>query len=198
MATEVIPTGLEDLRYWKKKLWGRPADFAFVYVIQGAPGTPIKVGLAKDPVKRMATLQTGYPWDLRLLYVFPADRGLEQRLHVDLAEGRLRGEWFDGPVVDDLFPFFAELRASFRRAGALEGSTTPWNLHYWQLRKRMAMAAEEVPSPRGQPAPVTVRHVAPSPLAGDELEERRKQQAYEAEVRRQRNEARLAREPNLA
>lgn len=131
MPAETVPqtTGVDDLRYWRRRL----EDPTFVYVIQGDPGTPIKIGFAKDPVKRMATLQTGYPWELRLLYVFPGPKALEHRLHRDLDAGRLRGEWFDGPTVEQWLPFLAALAASFRRAGALGGTTPPWHLHYFEL-----------------------------------------------------------------
>jgi hypothetical protein len=130
-------TAADDLRYWKKNL----RVPTFVYVIQGDPGTPIKIGFAKNPLTRMATLQTGYPWELRLLYVFPAAIRLEQALHRLYAAGRLRGEWFDAEVIEGDEPFLADLAASFRSAGALGGTTPPWDLHYFGVRKALRRPA---------------------------------------------------------
>lgn len=70
-----------------------------IYFIQsGEPADrgPIKVGIAKDPAKRMRDLQIGNPERLRLLGFsdLEVDGFQEGLLHLELAEHRLSGEWF--------------------------------------------------------------------------------------------------------
>ena len=68
-----------------------------VYVI-GAPGHPVKIGIAKCANSRLQTLQTGCPEKLKV-YLFldvPAGMALaaEKACHDRLADQRLSGEWF--------------------------------------------------------------------------------------------------------
>lgn len=69
----------------------------FVYFIGiGAPYvTHVKIGFtAKDPIARMANLQTGCPFKMTMLgYVF-GSTGYEQELHRVLEDDRCEGEWF--------------------------------------------------------------------------------------------------------
>lgn len=67
----------------------------FVYVMQGTPGTPIKVGRAKHPLKRLATFQTSQWQTIYLLYVIPGGVEMERSLHYCLRDSRIRGEWFE-------------------------------------------------------------------------------------------------------
>lgn len=92
----MTPTlGEKHLEFWSEHL----EDPSFVYLIQGDPGTPVKIGVAKDPLKRMRELQTGNPSKLHLQYVIPGDAGLERHLHNRARRGAVLGEWFDGPDV---------------------------------------------------------------------------------------------------
>lgn len=60
----------------------------------------VKIGISKDPYRRMAQLQTGNPHELHMLGVFPCRdeeiaRAVEKAFH-DLFEPMLvGGEWFD-------------------------------------------------------------------------------------------------------
>lgn len=74
----------------------------YVYFIQGDPGTPIKIGYTTDVHGRMDSLQTGNPHRLRLLVVLPGSRQLEVAYHRLLSNDRVRGEWFQGVVVDEV------------------------------------------------------------------------------------------------
>lgn len=68
----------------------------YVYFIQAFSGGPIKIGYSKNPQRRLAQIQTHHPEHLDLIGVVPANRGeLEQRLHQELADWRLSGEWFE-------------------------------------------------------------------------------------------------------
>ena len=65
-----------------------------IYVIQGESGGPMKIGYTKDLQKRIATLQTGYPDNLKVVLTFPGSLKIEQKIHNDLTQYRMRGEWF--------------------------------------------------------------------------------------------------------
>lgn len=103
MAEPVVPpeplpriAGPDQLAWWQARY--RALDY--VYAIQGAPGTPVKIGHSKTPLRRLRTLQTGSHDTLRLLHVVPGDRRTEQILHEWFAEWRHRDEWFSGPRLD--------------------------------------------------------------------------------------------------
>ena len=72
----------------------RRSDPTTVYFIQQGDGGPIKVGVACDPTRRLAELQTGCPDKLRLLATRPGGIQEEHRLHAQFAQSRIRGEWF--------------------------------------------------------------------------------------------------------
>lgn len=58
----------------------RVIDCAFVYFI-GEEDGPIKIGFAKDPIKRVRAMQAGNPRRLRIEHVLIGDMGLEKALH---------------------------------------------------------------------------------------------------------------------
>jgi len=64
----------------------------WTYFVQGPPLTPVKIGRARDVARRVASLQTGSPHELRVLLVLEGDR--EEEMHWAFAKHRLRGEWF--------------------------------------------------------------------------------------------------------
>ena len=70
----------------------------FVYVM-GADHGPVKVGWTVNIEKRLADVQTGYPYDLKVLFSIEHihARFVEAEAHRRLAAHRLRGEWFDVP-----------------------------------------------------------------------------------------------------
>jgi hypothetical protein len=75
-----------------------------VYIIAkneaGEPSTPIKVGIADNPAKRLRNLQTASPFDLMLVHYFPMPSReiasfVEKAFHSTQADRNIRGEWFD-------------------------------------------------------------------------------------------------------
>lgn len=66
-----------------------------VYLVGCARLTPVKIGLAVDPVRRLACLQTGSPVALKLLWHTQGGPALEGALHKRFAKYRIHGEWFD-------------------------------------------------------------------------------------------------------
>lgn len=96
----------------------------FVYFAQGESGGPIKIGISRDPVRRVAALSNGSPERLEILFVRPANEEIERRLHRMFAAGRLHGEWFaeDTPKLAE----FIELQIRKDR---------------WDMRHRELLAA---------------------------------------------------------
>lgn len=75
------------------------APKAHTYLI-AADGTHlVKIGIAKDPMRRLKELQTGQPMELQLLWSVAGN--YENDLHVHFAAYRVRGEWFDLTPLGD-------------------------------------------------------------------------------------------------
>lgn len=71
----------------------------YVYFIQEGERGPVKIGRAKDLLKRIETLQIGNSRELKLIAKLPCQserqaHEMEQRIHRRLARFRVRGEWF--------------------------------------------------------------------------------------------------------
>lgn len=72
-----------------------------VYVI-GADGSPaVKIGTSTNPARRLASMQTSTPFALSLLATFDGGHELEQALHREFADQRVRREWFDLSPLGD-------------------------------------------------------------------------------------------------
>lgn len=65
-----------------------------IYAIRAGDAGPIKFGVAKEPLKRLATLQTGNPVQLKLLVAVDVHEENERLIHRYLRAERERGEWF--------------------------------------------------------------------------------------------------------
>jgi hypothetical protein len=66
-----------------------------IYFIQCGTNGPIKVGQTDNDVKsRMTQLQTGCPYELKLLWVYTGHDYTESKIHEELSKERIRGEWF--------------------------------------------------------------------------------------------------------
>lgn len=66
----------------------------YVYFIEVLPDGFIKIGLSNDPVKRLAHMQTSFPYELQLLGYVSGDYTLEKQLHEDFKADHIKGEWF--------------------------------------------------------------------------------------------------------
>jgi predicted GIY-YIG superfamily endonuclease len=75
----------------------------YIYVI-GNKENRQKIGFAKDPYRRLKTLQTGNPDKLYLHhYVEIPDektRIMESKIHSEISYKRITGEWFDISAED--------------------------------------------------------------------------------------------------
>lgn len=145
-------SGDNHLSFWNYHL----AEPCFVYVMQGAEGTPIKVGRAHNPRRRLAELQTGNPTILRLLYVIPGGSDTEAHLHRRLKGDRVHGEWFHGKLVDPFLAYIHDLAQamvdSYRHDGKAPHIFDVDPVRFGKVRK----------APKDNP--VTVRFVEPNPV----------------------------------
>jgi hypothetical protein len=66
----------------------------WVYFVQAGEDGPIKVGWTANPPRRFAVLQSNHYEELRILGTYRGSRADEALLHLELAEHRIRGEWF--------------------------------------------------------------------------------------------------------
>lgn len=67
-----------------------------LYLIQCDETQQIKIGVSKNPNKRLKQLQTGNGSKLRLLKVYQIENDIfiEKRLHKMFWQNRRKGEWF--------------------------------------------------------------------------------------------------------
>jgi hypothetical protein len=78
-----------------------------IYFIQAGEGGPVKVGWSVNVPKRLKHLQGANATELRLIGTRPsAARCHEMQLHVDLAEHRIRGEWY--PPIPEILDLIEE------------------------------------------------------------------------------------------
>lgn len=85
----------------------------FIYFILNEDSKAIKIGRAKDLARRMKSLQTSSPVELKLLKTIQVEGGeaaqaLESSLHQQFRELRLAGEWFRAEAA--LLDYIRQLR----------------------------------------------------------------------------------------
>lgn len=66
-----------------------------IYVLRAGDEGSVKIGLAQDVGRRVASLQTASPVYLSVIRIYPGGRQTERWLHERFAANRLNGEWFD-------------------------------------------------------------------------------------------------------
>lgn len=72
-----------------------------VYFVRA--GDYVKIGLAKDPEKRLVDLQVSNAEYLDLVHIIPGGRELESYYHEAFKHHHVRGEWFEyEPVMAEL------------------------------------------------------------------------------------------------
>lgn len=73
-----------------------------IYLIRGNDGM-YKIGIAKNPQKRLKQLQTGNSDELKIVETYQTNNAsqLESILHNHYAYGKERGEWFDLSIADE-------------------------------------------------------------------------------------------------
>lgn len=108
-------------------LAGTDAETEVYFIAAGdiaEDGTPVKVGYASDPYKRLEDLQTAHHAELALVHSFPGGEALERQLHADLAEDRIRGEWFrSSPRLRALLAGLQSGMAAWKAANSLTAAS---------------------------------------------------------------------------
>ena len=77
---------------WQRKTELSAGSETNLYAV--VDGDAVKIGIADKPISRWKNLQVGNPRDLILFAALPATDTLERFLHSQIAEHRIRGEWF--------------------------------------------------------------------------------------------------------
>jgi hypothetical protein len=65
-----------------------------IYFIQAGKAGPIKIGISKDPRRRLRALQVPNAKTLSLLGCMEGDLDTEREIHSTFRYSRIRGEWF--------------------------------------------------------------------------------------------------------
>ncbi len=66
----------------------------YCYFIGNSDMGFVKIGISKDPMRRIEQIRTDNPFPLALLCVVPGDEIVEKKLHRAFAPLRMGGEWF--------------------------------------------------------------------------------------------------------
>lgn len=88
-APRFVPSGVDYERI------STAAMEQMVYFIRAGADGPIKIGIARDPAGRLATLQTGHHDTLSIVAITAGGSAQEAAYHAAYRAHRLRGEWFD-------------------------------------------------------------------------------------------------------
>ena len=75
----------------------------YVYVAQNEMTGNVKIGISRDPVRRVKQLQVGCDGVLSIVFTQPANSFAEEtRLHHQYASENVQGEWFSGGVLENI------------------------------------------------------------------------------------------------
>lgn len=148
-AQDTLTLGQRHVVWWRARL----TEPSFVYVVQAQPGTPVKIGVARDVDARLAGLQTGNPYKLRVLFVLPGGYELEWQFHQKLKKYRMEGEWFDARAAEKIFPLIERLAVAMVAAYDGSGVIPTYRQRGFDWKRV-----------RRQQQTVTVRRVDPTPV----------------------------------
>lgn len=143
----------------------------WIYVLRGRPKSAVKIGIARDVEARIATLQTGNPDELHLLASFPGSQAHETALHRYLQAERIRGEWFEGELTEQVVAWAKMCQRVHRKRGVClavpehEASVKHIGLRSVGYAMRIGHRWRDKPE---KPAEVVTRFVEPSPPSEEE------------------------------
>jgi hypothetical protein len=75
-----------------------------LYLIQAGANGPVKIGSASNVETRLGQLQTGNPYELRIVTVLHGMGSREREAHEKFAYFRMAGEWFE--PIPEVFEWF--------------------------------------------------------------------------------------------
>lgn len=75
-----------------------------IYLIRSKENGYYKIGISKNPQKRLKQLQTGNASELEIIHLYKTEYAskIEKTLHNLYSHNRLEGEWFDLSIVEAL------------------------------------------------------------------------------------------------
>jgi hypothetical protein len=97
----------------------RTSIYFIVAVTRDRKWDAIKIGIARDPARRCAQLQTSSHQDLVLFSVYTGFPFEERQIHERFASDRIRGEWFR--ASDELIRYIAKL-SNMQLTAELDGT----------------------------------------------------------------------------
>jgi len=106
-----------------------------VYFIQSERGGPVKIGISTNVQGRLASLQTGFPYPLKVLATTPGGEGIEKGLHDIFAEHRLSGEWFK--PEKELMDLITRLMNGEDEFFIINGASLAWGSEYPEVARTM-------------------------------------------------------------
>jgi len=106
-----------------------------VYFVEATGLDLVKIGFARNVAARLADLQCASPVTLRLLGTVPGGIEVERFFHKDLAEYRVRGEWF--ALNDRLREYIANADKAAVHPPEIQAAIDKTAAHY--KRRRVAM-----------------------------------------------------------
>jgi predicted GIY-YIG superfamily endonuclease len=76
----------------------------YIYLIQSLENGYYKIGVSKNPQKRLLQLQTGNSSKLNLVEYYPSEYAnkIEKTIHNFLSHQKKEGEWFDISLLEAL------------------------------------------------------------------------------------------------
>lgn len=76
----------------------------YVYLIQNLETSRYKIGISKNPSKRIKQLQTGSGEELKLIHTYESDnaRKIETALHNRYSPQNTYGEWFEISLLEEV------------------------------------------------------------------------------------------------
>ncbi len=90
---------------------------SFVYFLQAVIGGPIKIGSSVNVEARVVAMQTGCPFELRVLATMPGGLLEERAMHSRFCALRGAGEWFrPGPELIEVIRAIAPLVCGMQRS----------------------------------------------------------------------------------
>lgn len=77
---------------------------SYVYLIQNLETSKYKIGISKNPKKRIKQLQTGSGEEIKLIHEFKSEfpRKVETAMHNRYGHLRAHGEWFYLSISEDV------------------------------------------------------------------------------------------------
>lgn len=85
----------------------------YIYLITDLEEEYCKIGVSKDPQKRLSNLQTSNPKTLKIYSLFRGNKIIEGKLHKIYSELKIGGEWFS--FKDSLYDKFSEYKTNHKK-----------------------------------------------------------------------------------